>query len=115
MPCVIRPCGIAAADFAAKNVPPAHFFNAAHPLRLQIPLFSHTKQKNHPKGWFFAWRRRRDLFAFPPGAEIEETANMRAGGAAVHRTAATEVQIPQNEIKVSAEWLIPLFGAEGGI
>ena len=52
VPCVIRPCSIAAADFAAKNVPPAHFFNAAHPLRLQIPPIFHAKQKTTPKGGF---------------------------------------------------------------
>ncbi len=33
----IRPCGIAAADFAAKNSPPDCFLNAAHPLRVRIP------------------------------------------------------------------------------
>ena len=34
---VIRPCGTAAADFAAENSPPDCFLHAAHPLRVRVP------------------------------------------------------------------------------
>ena len=33
----LRPCGLAAADFAPKNSPPDCFLYGAHPLRVRIP------------------------------------------------------------------------------
>jgi hypothetical protein len=31
---VLRPCGIAAADFGAKNIPPDCFLNTLYPIRV---------------------------------------------------------------------------------
>ena len=43
---VLRPCGIAASDFAPKNCPPDSFLNGAHPLRIRIP--PDKKEKHQP-------------------------------------------------------------------
>ena len=40
--------GIDSADFTAKNVPPARFLHAAHPLRVRIPPA--IKNQPPPKG-----------------------------------------------------------------
>ena len=46
---VIRPCGTAAADFAAENNPPDCFLHAAHPLRVRIPPNRNKKQETPTK------------------------------------------------------------------
>ena len=46
-PCVLgdrRPAAVPASHFAAKNSPPDCFLNAAHPLRVRVPL-AHIRKK----------------------------------------------------------------------
>ena len=59
--CVWHPCGIAAADFAAKNSHTGLFFNAAHPLRGSSPICLHKYKRRTRKRYVFYMARLKGL------------------------------------------------------
>ena len=63
-PCVLgdrRKATVPASHFAAKNSPQDCFLNAAHPLRVRIPLsFIKTKKRSNTEVSLLFWRAARD-------------------------------------------------------